>query len=122
MKLTEANLERLEKERNIWLATIRPAGRPHLVPVWFVYHQDQFYICINSGSVKGKNLGANPLASLSLEDGSKPLICEGKAEVVPEPWPQEIVDKFKLKYDWGIIEDKDYDQLIRINPQKWPGW
>ena len=122
MKLTKTMLERLKGERNIWLATIRPTRHPHLVPVWFVYHQDQFFICINSDSVKGKNLRDNPQVALSLEDGSKPIICEGEAEVVSEPWPREIVSKFKQKYDWDIVEDKDYDQLNRIKPQKWLGW
>ena len=29
-------LERLEKARNYWVATTRPDGRPHTVPVWGV--------------------------------------------------------------------------------------
>jgi PPOX class probable F420-dependent enzyme len=114
--------ERLEKEKNIWLATVRASGQPHLVPVWFVYDQGQFYICIYSESVKGKNLRQNPQVALSLEDGSKALICEGEIEIVPEPWPQEIVDQFKHKYDWDIVEDKEYDQLTRIKPRKWLNW
>lgn len=24
---------RLEKEANVWLATVRPDGRPHLIPI-----------------------------------------------------------------------------------------
>ena len=122
MEIAKDSLERLEKEKNIWLATVRPSGRPHLVPVWFVFDTGYFYICIHSESVKGKNLRANPLASLSLEDGAKALICEGKAEILPQPWPQEIVEKFKGKYNWDIVEDKEYDQLNRIQPEKWLKW
>jgi predicted pyridoxine 5'-phosphate oxidase superfamily flavin-nucleotide-binding protein len=30
--------ERLTAEPVIWLGTVRPDGRPHHVPIWFVWH------------------------------------------------------------------------------------
>ncbi|MCP4418942.1 MAG: hypothetical protein GY805_20185 [Chloroflexi bacterium] len=37
MKTLTAELEaRLLTERNIWLATVRPSCRPHLIPIWFI--------------------------------------------------------------------------------------
>ena len=29
--------ERLRTEANVWLATMRPDGRPHVSPIWFVW-------------------------------------------------------------------------------------
>ena len=29
--------ERLRDSRNYWLATVRPDGRPHVMPVWAVW-------------------------------------------------------------------------------------
>ena len=76
MKPPESTLPRLQTEANIWLATVRASGKPHLVPIWFAYHDDNIYICIQSGSVKAKNMLAEPRVSLSLEDGSNVVICE----------------------------------------------
>jgi nitroimidazol reductase NimA-like FMN-containing flavoprotein (pyridoxamine 5'-phosphate oxidase superfamily) len=44
--------KRLETKANIWLASVRADGRPHLVPVWFAWCEDKLYICIQSKSVK----------------------------------------------------------------------
>jgi hypothetical protein len=121
-KPPSAALKRLGSEPNIWLATTRPGGRPHLVPVWFVWKRRRFYLCIESGSVKGRNLLDQPRVSLALEDGSRPVICEGEAARVPYPWPTEVVRAFKEKYDWSIDPKDRYDQLIRVKPIRWLDW
>lgn len=113
---------RLESERNIWLATVRPDGRPHLVPLWFAWHDGLVYICIQPNSVKARNLAQTPLVSLSLEDGDKPLICEGETAVIPTPYPPEVIAIFQQKYNWNITTDSDYGHLIAITPRKWLSW
>ena len=72
---------RLRDEQNIWLATTRPDGRPHLTPIWFVYVDDRFYVCTSSKAVKARNVRANAKASVALESGSQPMIAEGDARV-----------------------------------------
>jgi PPOX class probable F420-dependent enzyme len=114
--------KRLEEERNIWLATTRSDGRPHLVPVWFVWKRGHFYLCIEGGSVKARNIRSQNRVSLSLEDGSVPVICEGEATPVPEPWPAEVTRAFTKKYDWAISPRDQYDLLIRVRPMRWLGW
>ncbi len=113
---------RLSPEKNIWIATVRQDGRPHLTPVWFILSSGKFIICISERSVKAKNLVKNRAVSLALEDGSSPVICEGEAEEIQAPWPEEIVEKFKTKYDWDITTDHEYDLLIGIKPTKWLHW
>lgn len=113
---------RLGKERNIWIATVRPNGKPHLVPVWFVSVDEKLYICIEPSSVKGKNLRKNPNACLALENGSHPIICQGFAQIVETPWPQAAVDAFRKKYDWDVATETRYTQLIEITPEKWLSW
>ncbi|MBN2499911.1 MAG: pyridoxamine 5'-phosphate oxidase family protein [Anaerolineales bacterium] len=115
-------LNKLEAEKNIWVASVRPNGRPHLVPVWFAWHADQLYICIDPTSVKAKNLSDNNRVALALEDGSKPLICEGEAAQIEQPWPQEVIRIFKQKYDWDITSDTQYTQLVAVTPTKWLHW
>jgi nitroimidazol reductase NimA-like FMN-containing flavoprotein (pyridoxamine 5'-phosphate oxidase superfamily) len=113
---------KLEGSQNIWIASVRMQGRPHLVPVWFVWHSRRIYICIDPNSVKANNLKQNPYVALALEDGSKPVICEGKAVVVTSSWTTNVVDGFKKKYDWDITGDSQYTQLVEITPRKWLVW
>ena len=35
IEIDDAAAQRLATEPILWLATTRPDGRPHLVPVWF---------------------------------------------------------------------------------------
>lgn len=122
----DSALARLATERNIWMATVRPHNnepsvRPHLVPVWFAWHDGKIYVCIKAASVKGRNLTHNHFVSLALEDGSKVVICEGEAAVVAEPWPSAVCAIFYEKYNWHI-PDGDYDMLVAVTPNKWLVW
>ena len=108
--------KRLESVQNVWVATVRPNGRPHLVPVWFVVAAEHWYLCTAPGSVKAQNLQANPAIALALEDGSNPYIVEGEAHPV-EPLP-EIIRKFKTKYDWDITTDSEYTQVFEVEVRK----
>lgn len=112
---TSAN-GRVEKAANIWLATVRPDGRPHLVPIWFVVDQERWYICTAPESVKAHNLKANPRVAVALEDGSNPYVVEGEARPV-EPGPG-VVRKFKEKYDWDITTDGYYSQVFEVTVKK----
>ena len=114
--------DRLAAARNIWIATVRPDGRPHLVPVWFVWTGTNLYACISRGSVKGRNLTVNANVALALEDGTRPLICEGRARLVETPWPEEVVRLFAKKYDWQITSDETYSALVEVTPRKWLAW
>lgn len=114
--------QRLETERNIWLATNRPDGRPHLVPVWFVWHEGHFYIGMQADSVKARNLARNPKASLALEDGVRVVICEGTAVILPPPISPNLNRLFQAKYNWNFATDDEYDLLIQVTPNKWLTW
>lgn len=114
--------QELELKKIIWVGTVRSDGRPHLSPVWFIYLAGELYICIDPRSVKSKNLQANPRVSLALEDGLHPLICEGQAAFVARPYPGEILAYFQHKYEWDILQDKQYNQLVKITPLRWLNW
>ena len=104
--------DRVQQAQNVWLATVRPDGRPHLVAIWFVTAGDRWYICTGSGSVKARNMRANPAVTLALEDGNNPYVLEGQARAV-EP-DAGVVAQFKAKYDWDITTDEQYDQVFEI--------
>ena len=122
-KPTSKIIERLNREKNCWIASVRPDRRPHLVPVWFVWHEGLFFVGMKAGSVKAVNFQNNPLVSLALENGSHPVICEGSVKEVAEgDYSAEMLTKFMQKYDWDIPSDPDYNLVVAITPKKWLIW
>ena len=110
---------RLTTESNIWLATVRPNGTPHLAPIWFVWVEGKVYVCTSVDSVKARNLQANPSVSLALENGNAPVVLEGRACFTSiESVPPAVIEAFQRKYDWNILTDNTYNQLIEIEPMK----
>lgn len=120
--IPEQAVVRLHNEPNIWLASVRADGRPHLVPIWFVLHDARLYLCTTPNSVKTRNITAHPQVALALEGGSSPVICEGHARLVPPPWPAGVIDAFQSKYDWHLTTDTAYSTLVEVTPQKWLTW
>ena len=104
---------RLQTEQNLWLATVRPNNKPHLVPIWFVWVAEKIYLCTGADSVKVRNLTQNPQVSIALEDGTQPLVMEGMARLIERP-PAAVVDTFQRKYEWNIMGDDTYTQVIEI--------
>ncbi|HUF37788.1 MAG TPA: pyridoxamine 5'-phosphate oxidase family protein [Anaerolineales bacterium] len=120
--MTENIQARLKQARNLWIATVRPDGRPHLTPVWFVIEGEHLLICISTGSVKAGNLQANDRVACALEDGNSPVIFEGRGRTIEQPWPETALAAFKDKYDWELAADLDYGLLIELEPEKWLTW
>lgn len=117
------SLERLAESRNIWLATVRPDGRPHIAPVWFVYVDHRIWIGTGLGSVRVRNLGVNSAASAALEDGNTPVVAEGTVTLHEVDRPAAVVDAFNEKYRWNITVDIDDDVgqviLLEFKPHRW---
>ena len=109
--------QRLQSEANIWLATVRSDGRPHLVPIWFVWLKARIYICTEANSVKARNVLTNPNVAMALEDGGQPVVIEGRARTIDRASP-EVVAAFQHKYDWNISTDNQYTQVIEIEPRR----
>lgn len=120
--INPAQAQRLNTEANIWLATTRRDGHPHLVPIWFVWWEAKFYILTATDSVKAHNLRRNPHASVALEDGIHPLIAECTARSVSRPYATRVQELFRQKYDWDINNAGQYDAMFELAPVKWLSW
>ena len=113
---------RLAHERNIWLATARADGTPHLVPIWFVWWDEQAWICTSPKSVKARNMSLQPKVMFALEDGDKPALAEAIASRVEAPFAHELASAFKAKYGWDINADSDYGAVFAIKVTRWLSW
>jgi PPOX class probable F420-dependent enzyme len=66
------------------LTTVRPDGRPHAAPVWFVLDDDDLVFTTWETSVKARNLARDPRAGLVVDDAAFPfayVLVEGRCEV-----------------------------------------
>lgn len=113
--------EKLLEKKVLWIASVRPDGRPHLVPVWFIWHADHFYFSTAPDSVKAHNMDANPQVAVALEDGTNPVICEGEAHAVAMPVAAEIADAFFRKYEWNLGTEEHFNQIYEVTPRRWVG-
>jgi PPOX class probable F420-dependent enzyme len=83
---------RLRAARSIWMATTRPDGRAHAVPVWFVWDGTGLYFVTGRGTQKARNLVRQPWVVVHAADGDDALIVEGWAEIVTDPEEQRRID------------------------------
>lgn len=117
LRLEAADIRRLETARNLWLASVRPNGTPHLVPIWFVWHDASVYLCTGESSVKARNIAKNPSVVFALEDGDDPVVIEGQAKILADA-PEGVIRAFQEKFDWDIRGDSTYNRLIEIVPKR----
>jgi hypothetical protein len=92
-----------------WLATVRPDGRPHLMPIIAFWIDDAFHFVVSEGTRKGRNLAADgrcvlatgnttlPSLDLIVEGHAKPLDDEAAVKRIAEMlsgknWPLEARD------------------------------
>ncbi|MFI6300564.1 pyridoxamine 5'-phosphate oxidase family protein [Amycolatopsis thailandensis] len=123
MKRDQSLIERLARERNVWLCTLRADGSPHVTPVWFVYLDDVFWIGSGERNVKVRNVGADPRVSLALEDGDAPAVAEGLAHVHRGHLREDVLAALAEKYDgWAAgeeIEPFGARVLLEVPVKRW---
>lgn len=93
--------ERLLAARNLWVVTVSGAGRPHAMPVWGVWDDDdgRFGFSCGPKSRKIRNLDANPAAVVMTESTVECLSIEGGADRVRDEARQDQwVERYLAKY------------------------
>jgi general stress protein 26 len=121
--LQRAMKARLGREQTIWLATARGDGRPHLVPVWFVWYDNKVYICTSAGSQKMVNMKRNGQVAVALPDTTDVLVIEGQVAFPLGQTIDTLAREFSDKYGWNFLDDAESDwRLVEITPAKVLAW
>jgi nitroimidazol reductase NimA-like FMN-containing flavoprotein (pyridoxamine 5'-phosphate oxidase superfamily) len=95
--------ERLEKARTYWVATARPNGQPHVMPLWGVWLANAFYFSTGRESRKARNLAANPKCVICVEAADESVIVEGVVEEINETAIiKQFADTYGAKYQWDM--------------------
>jgi hypothetical protein len=76
--------ERMIAAREYWVATVHPAGRPHLTPVWGLWVDGAFYFGSDPQTRKARDLAENPSVAVH-PVGEDMLVLEGIAAVITDP-------------------------------------
>lgn len=77
--------DEMTRARNYWIASTRPDGRPHVVPVWGIWLAGVFYHGGGAHTRKARNLAQNPHVAVHLESGDRVVILEGTVAEVTDP-------------------------------------
>ena len=85
----------------IWLSSVRPDGRPHLVPVWFLWDGAAILFFSKPAAQKVRNLRHNPQVMLALDsadEGEDVVLLEGRAELLGDDAPRSTLPEYAEKY------------------------
>lgn len=71
------------------VATVRPDGRPHVAPIWYLWEDGCFYFEASRNAVKAKNLRTNPYIAITVDVTGGGLrlryvILEGQAALIED--------------------------------------
>jgi len=80
--------EQLTASKHYWLCSVRPNGRPHVVPRWCVYVDGKIYYDGSPETRHARNIESNPNISVHLESGSEAIILEGISAPAGKPSPE----------------------------------
>ncbi len=120
------------------IATISKGGRPHVVPVWYLWDQGSVWISSFLNTRHVRNLQADPRCSIVIDEAPNGeenwgVIFEGKAELVTEPrsFVETQTEKIYLRYLGPVgLKKPDpqswiYDPenlLIKLTPSRTKRW
>ncbi len=127
---------RLESDIIGWFVTTRPDGRPHAVPVWFLWRGDRALIMSEPKTVKVANVRHSPHAVLHLHTdatGNGAVVLTGTATINERSatqWLDEIRDDYTAKYAEGMksfgmgLEGiaEQFSTVIEFRPTSLTAW
>jgi nitroimidazol reductase NimA-like FMN-containing flavoprotein (pyridoxamine 5'-phosphate oxidase superfamily) len=126
--------EFLKSQKILRLATIGPSGNPHIVPVWYMYDNDKFYVGTNTKTRKAKNIKKNSKVSFCIDIGIKSpniigMMGIGRARLILKTDRVELLaEKILLRYFKNMRNQSaqqllhQTDCIIEITPKKITNW
>jgi PPOX class probable F420-dependent enzyme len=123
---TTAERDAFLQEANVAvLSTLDRRGRPHGVPIWFLYEDGVFVMITGRRSQKARNIERNPEVSLVIDRRTLPyyaVMVQGPAEIGPAP-SRELHRRMAVRY-LGEELGQDYHErrysedavTIRLRP------
>jgi hypothetical protein len=104
-------VERMTSATTYWISTLRPDGRPHMMPTWGAWLLDRLWLEGGLRTRRARNLAHQPACTVSTQRADDVVIVEGRAVRVGEPGPalQEALLEGYAKYSasHGYVADPE---------------
>jgi len=118
-----------ERTRTAKLATVRQAGRPHIMPIWFDLDGDTLVFTTGHGSVKAADIRRDPRVCICVDDETPPFAfvqIEGTAVLSSDAdelkhWATRIGGRYmgaELAEAYGQRNSGEGEALVRVTPTK----
>jgi PPOX class probable F420-dependent enzyme len=117
--------ERLAASRNLWVVTVSAAGRPHALPAWGVWDDDERRFGFSCGPRARKlaNIRANPQVVVAVDDTVECVSVEGRATVVAdearvEGWIERYLAKYRALGEELSAEFLRAHVMVEVVPER----
>jgi PPOX class probable F420-dependent enzyme len=118
------------------LATIKPDGRPHIVPITFAVEGDRIYSIVDAvkpksslSLVRRRNIEANPRVSVLADEYTDDwnqlwwVRADGRASVVADgPNRARAISLLRAKYPQYRASGVEFGAALVIDTDHWIGW
>ena len=104
-EVARARLGNPEPSRTCWLATTRPDGRPHLMPVIAFWIDGAMHIVAGEGTQKARNIAADGRCVIATGSTTLPsldIVIEGRAEPLTDRDAVRHVAKALKQKGWPL--------------------
>lgn len=94
---------RLAESTTYWLATVRPDGRPHVMPVLAVWKDGALHFPAGKASRKARNLAHNSQCVITTSSAALDLVVESNAAKVRDDAAlRRLAEAYASKYGWRV--------------------
>lgn len=114
----------LELAERYWIATTRPDGRPHVVPVDGIWMEELWYYGGSDKTVHQRAVSANPHVVMHLEDAMRAVIVEGEVRVTEpsESLAARLVASSRKKYGYAPTKSEYQKGVMTLFPSRVLAW
>ena len=112
--------ERLQASRNYWVATTKPDGAPHTMPVWGLWIEGALVFSTSPKSRKGRNLAHDSRVVMHVDSGDDVVILEGEVEQIA--LDERIAGAYAAKYDYRPEQGSPDEGWYRLRPRIAYAW
>ena len=117
------------------LATVRPDGRPHLVPVVMAVEDDRVYSVVDAKPKTSqrlqrlRNVASNPAVSLLVDQYDEDwaaiwwVRADGRARVIEAgPERDHAIELLSTRYPQGAAPLESFGAAVVVDVARWVGW
>ncbi|MEL6524089.1 MAG: pyridoxamine 5'-phosphate oxidase family protein [Chloroflexota bacterium] len=112
----------IELSHHYWLSSTRPDGRPHVVPIAAIWHDEALYFSLSLTSVKGRNISQQPRVAIHLESSRNVVILEGVAQPADNASIRDtVLPRYIERYNFTPPVTEN-NQWLNVHPDRVLAW